>query len=402
MAGIYFGSRGLRDFDPALVPYAGASIFSAFGLGYRYAMWLTKPPTRLYWQRGWQLFFAPSRFLQNVGRLIALIGTNILAQRFIEKRSLLRWVTHWCISWGSMLAAAITFPLSFGWIHFETALASERVYHAFVFGAHVFSFNLDGWAAPLVFNALNLAAGLVLIGVVLALWRRGRDQGALAVQQLGNDLLPLVLLFAVSVTGLFLTVSTHLMRGVHFGFLSQLHAVTVIFTLLYLPFGKFFHIFQRPAQLGVEFYREAGRTTPQARCAVCGGPFASRMQVEDLKIVERELGIRYDTVRLKPDATDNPMVRLPAPSLVEGKPDTGYGPMVRLKPDTTDDLTVRLPAPSLVEGKPDTTYGPMVRLKPDTTDGRVIAGVVHYQDVCPSCRRKNLALTQDRLWKRGA
>ena len=26
----------------------------------------------------------------------------------------------------------------------------------------------------------------------------------------------------------------------------------------------------------------------------------------------------------------------------------------------------------------------------------------HYQNVCPSCRRKNLAVTQDRLWSRGA
>jgi hypothetical protein len=46
--GIYFGSRRFRDFDVALVPYAGASVFSAFSLGYRYSMWLTKPPTRLY------------------------------------------------------------------------------------------------------------------------------------------------------------------------------------------------------------------------------------------------------------------------------------------------------------------------------------------------------------------
>jgi hypothetical protein len=37
---------------------------------------------------------------------------------------------------------------------------------------------------------------------------------------------PLVMLFAVSITGIFLTVSTHLMRGLHFVFLSQLHAVT--------------------------------------------------------------------------------------------------------------------------------------------------------------------------------
>jgi hypothetical protein len=324
VAGIYFGSRRLRDFDVALVPYAGASVFSAFGLGYRYAMWLTKPPTRLYWWRGWQLFFAPSRVIQNLGRLAALFAVNIVAQRFIEKRSPLRWAAHGCIFWGCIVAAAVTFPLSFGWIHFETG-RTQAVYRAFVFGVRVITFDLDSPLAPLVFNVLDFSAVLVLIGVSLALWRRGRDRGALAVQQFGADLLPLVLLFAVSVTGIFLTVSTHLMRGLHFVFLSQLHAVTVIFTLLYLPFGKFFHIFQRPAQLGVSFYRDAGAKDEPARCARCGEPFASQMHIADLKQVERELGIAY----------------------------------------------------AVPEG-------------------------MHYQDVCPPCRRKHLALTQDALWSRGA
>src|SRR6185436_17420589 len=85
LAGIYVGSRRLRDFDAALVPYAGASVFSAFGLGYRYSMWLTKPPTRLFWRRGWRLFFAPSRVTQNLFRLAALFAVNIVAQRFIER-----------------------------------------------------------------------------------------------------------------------------------------------------------------------------------------------------------------------------------------------------------------------------------------------------------------------------
>jgi hypothetical protein len=325
LAGIYFGSRRLRDFDPALVPYAGASVFSAFGLGCRYSMWLTKPPTRLFWRRGWQLFFAPSRLLRNVAHLAALFVTNIVAQRFIEKRSRLRWAAHWCLFWGCILAAAVTFPLSFGWIHFETAAASQAVDQAFVFGLHVFTFRLDSLMAPLVFNVLDISAALVLLGVFLAMWRRTQDRGVLAVQQFGADLLPLVMLFAVSVTGVFLTVSTHLMHGLHFVFLSQLHAVTVIFTLLYLPFGKFFHIFQRPAQLGVAFYREAGQNAGQAVCARCRQPFASRMHIEDLKTVQRELGIDF-----------------------------------------------------------------------------VLGHDGDYQDVCPSCRRKNLAVTQDRLWNRGA
>lgn len=342
LTGIYFGSRRLRDFDAALVPYAGASVFSAFGLGYRYSMWLTKPPTRLFWRRGWRLFFAPSRVVHNVSRLVALFAVNIVAQRFIEKRSPLRWAAHWCIFWGCILAAAVTFPLSFGWIHFETAGAAQERYQAFVFGLRVFTFDLAGPLAPLVFNVLDISAVLVIVGVSLAMWRRGRDRGALAVQQFGADLLPLVMLFAVSITGVFLTVSTHLMRGLHFVFLSQLHAVTVIFTLLYLPFGKFFHIFQRPAQLGVDFYRQTRAKGEPVRCARCGEQFASRMHIDDLKQVERELGIRYETVRL--------------------------------------------PAPSAVEGKADTT---------DETSA-------HYQDICPACRRKNLALTQGALWRRGA
>lgn len=333
-AGIYFGSRGFRDFDVALVPYAGASVFSAFGLGYRYSMWLTKPPTRVYWWRGWRLFFAPAHVARNAVRLFSLFAVNIVAQRFIERRSPLRWAAHWCIFWGCLLAAAVTFPLSFGWIHFETAGAAQDVYNAFVFGVHVFTFNLASPIAPVVFNVLDISAVLVIAGVSLAMWRRGRDRGALAVQQFGADLLPLVMLFSVSITGIFLTVSTHLLRGLHFVFLSQLHAVTVIFTLLYLPFGKFFHIFQRPAQLGVAFYREVGAQGEQARCARCGEGFASRMHIDDLKKVERELGIRYDTG----GATASPAAH---------------------------------------------------------------AAAGHYQDICPSCRRKTLALTQDALWRRG-
>ena len=345
LTGIYFGSRRLRDFDAALVPYAGASVFSAFGLGYRYWMWLTKPPTRLYWRRGWRLFFAPSRVLQNTLRLAMLVAVNIVAQRFIEKRSPLRWAAHACIFWGCLLAAAVTFPLSFGWIHFETADLVQERYQAFVFGLRVFSFDLAGPLAPFVFNVLDISAVIVIAGVSLAMWRRGRDRGALAVQQFGADLLPLVMLFAVSITGIFLTVSTHLMRGLHFVFLSQLHAVTVIFTLLYLPFGKFFHIFQRPAQLGVAFYREAGATGEPARCARCGETFASRMHIEDLKQVEQELGIRYETIRARAE--------------------------------TTDDRAAR------------------------GEHSRPAGDRIHYQDVCPVCRRKNLALTQDALWSRG-
>jgi hypothetical protein len=124
--------------------------------------------------------------------------------------------------------------------------------------------------------------------------RRMRDEGAAAVQFFGEDFLPLILLFAVSLSGLLLTMSYTWLKGYGYEFLALFHAVTVIFTLLWLPFGKFFHIFQRPAQLGVEFYKDvAARETP-AHCRRCGHAFASQMHVTDLIQVERALGYHYD------------------------------------------------------------------------------------------------------------
>jgi ribosomal protein L40E len=122
-----------------------------------------------------------------------------------------------------------------------------------------------------------------------------RDEGAASLQLFGEDVLPLVLLFAVSLTGLLLTVSYTWLRGYGYEFLSLTHAITVIVTLLWLPFGKFFHIFQRPAQIGVSFYKDVSRAEEAAKCRRCGHPFSSRMHVEDLIEVERKLGYRYET-----------------------------------------------------------------------------------------------------------
>jgi hypothetical protein len=91
-----------------------------------------------------------------------------------------------------------------------------------------------------------------------------------------------------------MTASYTWMKGYAYDFLAILHAVTVIFTLLWLPFGKFFHIFMRPAQLGVSFYKDVGRRSRQAACRRCGEPFAPEMHVRDLIAVERQLGYRYE------------------------------------------------------------------------------------------------------------
>jgi hypothetical protein len=292
---IVFGSRSLAHFDAALVGYTFATLFATFGIVYRYAMWLERPPTRMYWRRGWQAFFTPRFLLRNLGTLGKRAVVDVAGNRFIFKRGVLRGLAHWSIMWGSLLAAAITFPLVWGWIHFETAPGELETYRAFVFGIPAGSFAVGGAVAFVVFHGLVWAAFLVIAGVMLAFRRRMIDRGAGAVQQFGEDILPLILLCAVSVTGLMLTVSYTWLKGYAYDFLAILHAVTVIATLLWLPFGKFFHVFQRPAQLGVSFYKDLGARGEQARCGRCDRPFASAAMIRDLVTVERELGFRYET-----------------------------------------------------------------------------------------------------------
>jgi ribosomal protein S27AE len=196
--------------------------------------------------------------------------------------------------WGCILAAAITFPLVWGWIHFETIPGNLQMYRAFVFGIPVADFPVESFVAFVVFHGLVWASFLVIAGVMLAFRRRMIDRGAVAVQQFGFDILPLLLLFAISVTGLMLTASYTWMKGYAYDFLAILHAVTVILTLLWLPFGKLFHIFQRPAQLGVALYKDSGKQGPQTNCGRCGRPFASAMMVDDLTEAERQLGFSYE------------------------------------------------------------------------------------------------------------
>jgi hypothetical protein len=192
-----------------------------------------------------------------------------------------------------VLAVLITFPLVFGWIHFTTPLNDQNTYVIHLFGFDVGRVPIHSLGAEVMFHGLDIAAFLVLAGIALSLWRRLRDEGAQAVQTVMMDFFPIILLFAISVTGLALTVSQVWLGGASYSFLAILHAITVIAGLLYLPFGKFFHIFQRPAQLGVKLYQRAGEHGEAATCVRCGEAFASRMHIDDLKQVLPQLGFDY-------------------------------------------------------------------------------------------------------------
>jgi hypothetical protein len=291
---IVLGSRNLSHFDAALVGYTFATLFATFGIAYRYSMWLQRPPTALYWRRGWQLFFQRRSLGRNLVQLARRLVGGFAVNHFIWRRGAMRGAAHWLIMWGCLLASAVTFPLVFGWIHFASVPGDLASYRAFAFGFPIAAFRIESVPGFLIFHVLAWASLLVIAGVMLAMRRRMREHGAAALQQFGEDLLPLILLFAISVTGLMLTASYTWMKGYAYDFLAILHAITVVFTLLWLPFGKFFHIFMRPAQLGVSLYKDVGRLNEQAECRRCGRPFASRLHVEDLIGVERTLGYRYE------------------------------------------------------------------------------------------------------------
>jgi hypothetical protein len=291
---VVLGSRRLAHFDAALVAYTFATLFATFGVTYRYAMWLQRPPTRMYWRRGWQVAGRPGLLAANVMEIGRRLVREVAANRFIFRRGFARGLAHLSIMWGCILAAAITFPLVWGWIHFETVPGTFDSYRAFLFGVPTSHFRLGSVVAFIVFHGLVWSSLLVLAGVALAFRRRMIDHGAAAIQQFGEDVLPLLLLGAISITGLLLTISYSWMRGYAYDFLAILHALAVIVTLLWLPFGKLFHVFQRPAQIGVALYKEAEQRAGQALCRRCGKAFAPAAIIGDLAAVERELGFHYE------------------------------------------------------------------------------------------------------------
>jgi len=251
-----------------------------------------------------------------------VVATDFAAQNFIRRRSVYRWITHVCLSGGCTLAFAITFPLVFGWVHFEPGANNAEVYRVNVLGFNAGSFNVHSVEAWVMFNLLNISAVLVMIGLVLAGIRRLVGAGERAVQTFAEDILPLILIFAVSATGLMLTVSYKLLAGPRHSQVAMFHTASVIALLFYIPFGKLFHMFQRSCALCVSLYKRRARLALGA-LPTCGDDYASAMHVDDLKRVLDRLGFDYRFVTPR--------------------------------------------------------------------------GEAHYQDICPACRRRALALNQGRL-----
>ena len=168
---VVLGSRNLRHFDAALVGYTFATLFAAFAISYRYAMWLERPPTRMYWRRGWQAFFSRRAVAGNTVRLARRALVEFAANAFIFRRGRLRGLAHWLIMWGCLFAAAITFPLVWGWIHFETVPGDLHLYRTFLFGIPMQDFPVESAVAFVIFHGLVWSSFLVIAGVMLEIGR---------------------------------------------------------------------------------------------------------------------------------------------------------------------------------------------------------------------------------------
>lgn len=288
-AAVTIGSRGLADFDPALTGYAIGALLAAFAVGYRFAIWAQRPPSRIYFQRGLALLFLPvvtappagkkasaPAMPHGAGTLGRALARNFVAQEFIRRRGGYRWIMHLCLSGGCTLAFAVTLPLVSGWIHFESFRDNAEMYRVLVAGVPVGGFSVHGIEALVMFNLLNLSAVLVLAGLVMAGIRRLTDAGERATQSFYEDIMPLLLIFAVTATGLALTVSYRFLAGRGHGVRAIVHMVSVVALLLYIPFGKLFHIFQRTCSLCVSRYPKAGAAGPRAHCRPTGRMSANR------------------------------------------------------------------------------------------------------------------------------
>lgn len=291
---VLLGSRRLLYFDAALTPYLYATIFAVFGIIYRYNVWVSRPPTEVLLKRSLQFVFS-RKFFRYFFLVFRTFIEQIVLQRFIGRRSPYRWLMHFSLAWGCMVAFVVTFPLVFGWLHFENPIGHRDLYQLVIFGFPAQIFNPEGIIGFLFFNALNFCSFLIIIGTVMAFTRRFLHPGEMAVQTFAGDLLPLLVLFSVATTGLFLTFSNHFLGGAHYRVLTTIHCWTVVVLLVYLPFGKFFHIFQRAAQMGAALYIEEKEHGQEALCIRCQQPFTSQMQKEDVKRVLREIGFQFQT-----------------------------------------------------------------------------------------------------------
>ncbi|HEX6971360.1 MAG TPA: hypothetical protein VF234_04010 [Limnochordia bacterium] len=288
---VYIGSGRFVHFDEGLLGYAVATLIAIAATAARVAAYLWRPPTRRLAAQSLAALQQRPRARHHVAHFFRQLVIDFFAQRFIFRRGAWRWAQHWLIAWGVIGSFAITIPLTFGWFHFETL--SEGTYTAVLGTIPLFQFSLGTIVGDLIFNALNLAALALLVGLLMALARRYFLYDAAVDQRVSYDLFPLFLLLAVTLTGLGLTVSYLFFGGRFHAEIGLAHEAAVVLLLLVFPFSKLFHVFVRPLAQLVDVYHRANDAAGLKRCARCRRVYASERQIADVKAVLAEQGWRF-------------------------------------------------------------------------------------------------------------
>ncbi|RXT05794.1 MFS transporter [Ammoniphilus sp. CFH 90114] len=278
---MWIGTKQFKHIDMALLGYMISSFIFAIGITVRLCAWLVRPATRQMIARSIQNLKTSDRAGRNFRSIAKTAFDNIILQKFIFKRGIYRGVQHFLIAWGCIGSLAITFGLTFGWMHFD--LVDPLTYQIMVMGIPTIKMAANGLFAELVYNGLNITAIMVMIGVIMALVRRIKDQDVKVTQRAEFDLFPLYLLLAVTLTGLVLTVSYKFLDGWMHHYLTLIHQITVIVFLVYFPFGKLFHLPIRPLAAAVPMnYQEVVKVDTRA-CKKCGTNYSNDDQITDVK-----------------------------------------------------------------------------------------------------------------------
>src|SRR5499427_10280216 len=75
---IIVGSRNLEHYDSALFGYTIASVVAFGAIVFRYAVWLQRPATRVYWTRGWKLYLQRGQIIRNTATAARTFATNLI------------------------------------------------------------------------------------------------------------------------------------------------------------------------------------------------------------------------------------------------------------------------------------------------------------------------------------
>ncbi|MFP3125031.1 MFS transporter [Ectobacillus funiculus] len=280
---VWYATDQFTHIDLATLGYLLSSIIFAIGMTIRVCFWFARPATYQVMKRSLQNLKSANRVKRNIVSVLKTGFENIFLQKFIFKRGIYRGLQHFLIAWGCIGSLAFTFGLTFGLFRFN--LIDAHTYGVIVFNHQVIKIQAHGIVAELMYNSLNIFAMMLLIGATMALIRRTINKDVRVTQRFEFDILPLLLLLGAAVTGLMLTLSYVFLKGFIHHYITVVHQISVVFFLIYFPFGKLFHVPIRPLATAVPMnYQEVVKVDMRA-CKKCGTKYSNDDQISDVKAI---------------------------------------------------------------------------------------------------------------------